>query len=196
MSLLQEQTLSSTPLNDVSANSFSLTLQNVIDEIPQGRFPHSASPELELVSEVAHDDVHSQGVEKMPQDSRNVRVLGTSVAAVRLPSSVEHVNVHEKSEFTVSASVTEMSPSLAQLSKSQTDVSTNSFNLALQYVIDEIPNGRLPQLTSPVLDLVTAVAYDDVHSNVVEQTLSGFSGHERSRDFCSCCSAYLFNRAR
>ncbi|KEH30477.1 hypothetical protein MtrunA17_Chr4g0036361 [Medicago truncatula] len=55
--------------NDVSANSFSFALHNVMDEIPQGRLPQAVSPVLEL-SEVAHDDVHSHRVEQTQHDSR------------------------------------------------------------------------------------------------------------------------------
>lgn len=62
--------VSAVPINnDDSANSFSFALQNVTDEIPQGRLPQAVSPVLEL-SEVAHDDVHSHRVEQTQHDSR------------------------------------------------------------------------------------------------------------------------------
>jgi hypothetical protein len=46
------------PPKDMAAKSFSLALQNVTDEIPQGVLPHSDMPVLELVTVDAHDDVH------------------------------------------------------------------------------------------------------------------------------------------
>lgn len=44
------------------------------------------------------------------------------------------------------------------------DVSANSFNFALHNVTDDIPQGRLPHVVSPVLEL-SEVAHDDMHSH-------------------------------
>jgi len=95
--------------NDVSANSFSFPLQNVTDEIPQGRLPQVVSYVLELFK-VAHNDVHSHGVEQKQQDSQTVQALKISVAAALLPLSVEHVDVHESFEIHLSSSGTVKSP--------------------------------------------------------------------------------------
>ena len=48
-------------------------------------------------------------------------------------------------------------------------LSTNSFSFALQNVIDHIPQRVMPRPASPVLELASHVAHDDVHSDEVEQ---------------------------
>lgn len=42
--------------------------------------------------------------------------------------------------------------------------------LFLHNVTDEVPQGRLPQFGRPVLEMVSEVSHDDVHSHGVEQT--------------------------
>jgi hypothetical protein len=61
-----------TPHKDVSSNSFSITLQNVSDAIPQDVLPQSAILVLELVVDVAHDDVRPLEVERTQQESRTI----------------------------------------------------------------------------------------------------------------------------
>lgn len=48
-------------------------------------------------------------------------------------------------------------------------LSYNSFSFALHNVIDHIPQGEMPRPGSPVLDFVSSLAHDDVHSDEVEQ---------------------------
>lgn len=69
-------------------------MQNVSDAIQQGLFPQPASPVLELATVVAHNDVHSLGVEQTHPDDQNMSVP-TSPAATLVPSIIEHVDVHE-----------------------------------------------------------------------------------------------------
>jgi len=70
--LLQGQIIShsATHITDVVANSFSFALDNVPNEIPQGTLPQPYITVLELVYEVEHDDVHSDGVELMLHKSQ------------------------------------------------------------------------------------------------------------------------------
>ena len=48
-------------------------------------------------------------------------------------------------------------------------MSSNSFSFALHNVIDHIPQGEMPRPASPVLEVVSLVAHDGVHSEEVEQ---------------------------
>jgi hypothetical protein len=61
-----------------------------------------------------------------------VSVLETSMTAIPLTFSVEHVDVHENAELALSAYVREMSPSLAQLNESQSEVHTGLLHLHSQ----------------------------------------------------------------
>ena len=49
-----------------SSNSFSFPLHNAFDRISPDELPHS-SPVLDVVSQVAHDDMHSKEVERLHQ---------------------------------------------------------------------------------------------------------------------------------
>ena len=58
------------PVHDnIAANSFSFSLQNVMDDIPQRRLPGPDIPVLELVSDGEHDDMHSRDVAHTQQVS-------------------------------------------------------------------------------------------------------------------------------
>jgi hypothetical protein len=45
------------------------------------------------------------------------------------------------------------------------DISANSFRFSLHNLTDEIPQGRLPQGVSPMLEEVSEVEHDEVHSH-------------------------------
>ena len=81
------------PVHDdsIATNSFSFALQNVTDDIPQGRLPGPVIPMLELVTDGENDDVHSRDVAQTQQDSQNLEIL---VAASPRSQTVEHVAVH------------------------------------------------------------------------------------------------------
>jgi len=57
--------------------------------------PQSASLVLELATVLAHDEVHSLGVEKTHPDDEYMSVPTYPAAATPVPSIVEHVDVHE-----------------------------------------------------------------------------------------------------
>jgi hypothetical protein len=63
------------PTTSVAAKTFSFALDNVSDEIPQGRFPLADRPILELAFNVAHDDVQPHEVEQTQHESQIVQDL-------------------------------------------------------------------------------------------------------------------------
>ena len=76
--------------DSIATNSFSFALQNVTDEIPQGRLTIPDIPVLELVTDDEHDDVHSRDVVQTQQFSRNLEI---AVAASPQSQAVEHVDM-------------------------------------------------------------------------------------------------------
>ena len=62
-SMATSQTKVRVPNTSLSSTSFSFPLHNVVNSISSGKFPQ-ATPVLEIVSPVAHDDVHSDRVER------------------------------------------------------------------------------------------------------------------------------------
>jgi len=80
------------PVKDIASNSFSFSLKNVSDEIPQRVLPHGAEPILTLIRNEAHDDVLSlegDGVQ-LVSDTRS------PVASVSPLSLVDHDVVQDK----------------------------------------------------------------------------------------------------
>ena len=87
-------------------------MENVIDEIPQGRLPSPSSHILELISEVAHDDVLFNSVDQTAAgphaftvEHDDVRDVTNSVEQTQLecenmsPFTIEHNDVQDVSHI-------------------------------------------------------------------------------------------------
>ena len=83
--------------------------------IPQG---HDALM-LELITDVAHDDVHSLGLEQMHLDNTDVSVPTYFLAVVSVSTFVEHSDMHEDSDIVNLVFAREVISSLAQHTVSQ-----------------------------------------------------------------------------
>jgi len=78
------------PKTSLSSTSFSFPLHNVFDNISSEKFPE-ATPVIEFISPVAHDDVHSERVERShPTSQEEVMILMVYDVTVTLSDDVEH----------------------------------------------------------------------------------------------------------
>lgn len=158
----QEKSSSSdVPSKDISANSFSFTLKNVSDHIPQGRLPRPDIHVLELATDVEQDDMQVLQMEQTQPENTNSHVP-FSVAAVSVSSFVEHVEVHDDLASTDLVSAREESPLLVQ-HFSQEEV-------CIDHTIEGIrPSGSSPTLAHQQNDLANSaniahLDYEGVHS--------------------------------